>query len=793
MVSPLGSLWRQLTLLISFALAPVWVSADLATAPASNGGIILLDGPVMPGSQEPLYLEVILNMVPTSYILQVMPLNGTFYVLPQHLAVIGIALSNSAEEPYLALDSIRDLNYRYDVAQQQLHLTVAPHLLNMSLQSYRSVRSRTPRAQASLGALLNYDMYMTLDERGEYDLAASTAMRAFVGNHVVENTGLLRAASSGDNDSYTRLDTHWTWSSQDDLLTVTAGDVISGGLSWTRATRLGGVQIRRNFALQPELVTQPLPAFFGEAALPSQVELYVEGQRQYNGEVLPGSYRIDSTPTVSGLSQAQMVLTDALGRITVQDFSFYSSPRLLQMGLSDFSLEAGNVRQLYGTDSFSYRDQLVASASLRHGLSDTLTLESHVEGDDQLAAGGVGALFTLGGAGLFSGAWAQSAGHQADGRQQTLGYNWSRHGVTVDYSLQRSFGSYRDIASRDGRPPAERTERLLLGVGSSTSGRVSLNYSRLDRLEEESYRSVGASYSRRLFSGVTLFVNASRELDNGESYSLYAGLSVSLGGRVNGGVSANRSRDGGSQQAAYLSRGVSADGGTGWGLQMQRSANVDYLQADALYRGDNAQIGGGIRSLPSGESAFGDLSGSFIWMADAPQRIFPAREVSDSFALVSTNGIADVPVQLENRSIGRTNKHGYYLLTGLGAYRGNQVSIDPLQLPSSIQFDRQSVLAVPAERAGVRVDFGLRQVRAALLTLHDHAGKAIALGSRVLQDGKTLAIVGHDGQVYVEDLPTHSPLIVEQAGAGSCAVAVVLPEQMDGISAIGPLICREQP
>jgi outer membrane usher protein len=61
----------------------------------------------------------------------------------------------------------------------------------------------------------------------------------------------------------------------------------------------------------------------------------------------------------------------------------------------------------------------------------------------------------------------------------------------------------------------------------------------------------------------------------------------------------------------------------------------------------------------------------------------------------------------------------------------------------------------------------------------------------VLQDGKTLAIVGHDGQVYVEDLPTHSPLIVEQAGAGSCAVAVVLPEQMDGISAIGPLICRE--
>ncbi|MDF1693282.1 MAG: fimbria/pilus outer membrane usher protein [Zhongshania sp.] len=795
MVSPLGTLCRQLTLLISCALASVWVSADLSPTPilTTDGGIILLDGPVMPSSQEPLYLEVVLNMVPTRYILQVMPLNGSFYVLPQHLAVIGIALSKPSEEQYLALDSIPDLNYRYDVSQQQLHLTVASHLLNMSRQSYHNDRSRTLQAQASLGALLNYDMYMTLDERGEYSLAASTAMRAFVANNVVENTSLLRAASSGDNESYTRLDTHWTWSSQDDLVTVTAGDFVSGGLSWTRATRLGGVQLRRNFALQPELVTQPLPAFFGEAALPSQVELYVEGLRQYSGEVLPGAYRIDSIPTISGLSEAQMVLTDALGRTTVQDFSFYSSPRLLQQGLSDFSLEAGSVRQLYGTDSFSYREHLVASASLRHGLSDTVTLESHAEGDEQLAAGGVGALFTLGSVGLFSGSLAQSAGHQADGRQQTLGYNWSRLGVTVDYSLQRSVGSYRDIASRDGRPPPQRTERLLLGLGSSNSGRVSLNYSRLDRLEEEPYRSIGASYSKRLFAGVTLFVNASRELDNNKSFSLYAGLSVSLGSRVNGGVSVNHSRAGDSQQAAYLRRGVSADGGAGWGLQMQRTGGMDYVQADALYRGDYAQIGGGVRSLPSGESAFGDLSGSFIWMADAPQSVFPAREVSDGFALVATNGIAEVPVLLENRPIGRTNKHGYYLLTGLGAYRGNQVSIDPLQLPSSIQFERQSVLAVPAERAGVRVDFGMRRVRAVLLTLHDSSGKAIPLGSRVLQDGNPLAIVGHDGQAYVEDLPTHNPVIVERLGAGNCIVDIVLPEQMDGISAIGPLICREQP
>ena len=83
MVSPLATLWRQLTLLISCALAPVWVSAELSSsAPVSTttGGIMLLDGPAMAGSKELLYLEVVLNMVPTNYLLQVMPLDGRRHV-----------------------------------------------------------------------------------------------------------------------------------------------------------------------------------------------------------------------------------------------------------------------------------------------------------------------------------------------------------------------------------------------------------------------------------------------------------------------------------------------------------------------------------------------------------------------------------------------------------------------------------------------------------------------------------------------------------------------------------------
>lgn len=785
--------WRRLALSISGALIVAnCASASPAHESLGSSGLVLLDGPAMHDSDQLLYLEVVLNQVPTDYILQVAQRGGALYVLPEHLTTLGLLMGELPRGEYQALETLPDLQHRYDVPQQRLHLEAAPHRLDRALQEYRAVRDATPRAEASPGILLNYDMHVSADEHGGRDFAAATGLRAFAGNQVLENTALSRASNRGDRSDHTRLDTHWTWSSQEALLTVTAGDFVSGGLPWTRATRLGGLQIRRNFALQPDLVTQPLPAFFGEAALPSAVELYVEGQRQYRGEVLPGDYRIDSHPAVTGLGQAEVVLTDALGRTTVYDFSFYSSPRLLQQGLSDFSLEVGSVRRGYGTDSYLYRSHPAGLASLRYGLTDALTLEGHAEADDRLVVGGLGALFTLRQAGLVNAAWAQSAGSMADGRQLALGYNWTGRGFTVDYSLQRSYGDYRDIASSESRPPPRRSERLSLGVGSSATGRFSLNYNRLERLEEEQgYRSIGAGYSRRIFQGVTLYLSASRELEDERGYRLHAGLSLSLGGGVNGGTSASRTRDGDHRQAAYLRRGVPGDGGTGWGLQAQRSDDREYLQADVVHRGDSAQLGGGIRSMPGGNTMYGDLAGSLVWMAASPGDLFPARRVSDGFALVSTNGIAGVPVELENRHIGNTNQRGHYLLTGLGAYRSNRVSIDPLQLPADVQMDAHQAVVVPAERAGVRVDFGLRRVRAALLTLTDSTGRALPLGSLVLRDGKRLGVVGHDGQAYVEGLNVQNRLVVKRPDDFDCRIEFALPDEPDTVPAIGPLACRE--
>jgi len=770
------------------------IQPGLVSAP---GTLQLLDNTQLPNDDPPLYLDVIVNQVATGHLLAVLQRNEQLYVHPDHLARIGLLLDNLTTDAPVHLDSIPELAYHYDVPQQRLYLQVAPQHLSRALQVHRPTLDHSPRAQISPGALLNYDIHLNIDNGGHRHLAATTALRAFAGRHILESTGLSRTDNRHNSKAYTRLDTQWIWSSQDDLVTVTTGDFISGSLSWTRATRLGGLQVRRNFALQPELITHPLPAFFGEAALPSQVELYIEGLRQYSTDVLPGPYRIEGHPAISGLGQAQVVITDALGRSSVYDFAFYSAPRLLHQGLTDYSLQLGSVRRRYGIDSFSYRGDPAASANLRHGLTNNLTLEVHAEGDNRLAAIGGGVLFTAGRAGTFSGAWMQSSGRQADGGQLALGYNWSKPGVTFDYSLQRTYRRYRDIASAESRPAPARTERLLLGLGSRSRGNLSLHYSRLDPAPHngaitERQRTVGMSYHWRALPMMTLFASANRALDQNRGYSLHAGFSVSLGDRLSGGGTFNRQHDGDQRYSAHLRRGLPADGGTGWGLQTQQGDRTDYLQADITHRGDYLQAGAGLRSLPSGDSVFGDLSGSLVWMAGSPRNLYPARQVTDGFALVSTNGIADVPVKLENRPIGNTNRRGHYLLTGLGAYRSNRIAIDPLHLPADVQYDSHQAIAVPGQRAGTFVEFGLRQVRAALLILHDARGQPLPLSSRIIHpDGRPLTTVGHDGQAYLEGLTMDNNIRVIRPDMPPCTVRFTLSLDTGDIPVIGPLICRE--
>jgi outer membrane usher protein len=90
----------------------------------------------------------------------------------------------------------------------------------------------------------------------------------------LSQTGILRNSFASRFDAL-RLDTTWTYSDQETLTTYRAGDTIGGGLAWTRPIRIGGLQAQRSFSLRPDLITLPLPAAAGSAAVPSTVDVFV--------------------------------------------------------------------------------------------------------------------------------------------------------------------------------------------------------------------------------------------------------------------------------------------------------------------------------------------------------------------------------------------------------------------------------------------------------------------------------------------------------------------------------------
>ena len=205
-----------------------------------------------------------------------------------------------------------------------------------------------------------------------------------------------------------RLTTAYTLTDPKRMTSLTAGDYTTSALTWSRSTRLAGLQFRRDFDLRPDLITMAVPEFAGSAAVPSSVEIYLNNARRFSRSVQSGPFSVVGMPVTTGADEARVVVTDENGNSTVTQTRFFVSDRLLQPGLLDYSFEAGVPRTGYGTSHDRYAGKVYGSASARYGLTNYLTFEGHAEGGTDLANGGAGVAFSLGSWGVATLAGARA-------------------------------------------------------------------------------------------------------------------------------------------------------------------------------------------------------------------------------------------------------------------------------------------------------------------------------------------------------------------------------------------------
>lgn len=778
--------------LLQALCAPAGHAADAAAAAdALDDGTTF--GPSSGGEGDDageLYLDVTLNGA-GSGLAHFGYRDGALWATTASLRRLGFVLPAGSPNP-LKLESLPGVHARYDEASQNVAIEAPLSLLNVPTTVLNSNSRPLPKVTTSTGALLNYDLYGIAGEHGAGGLNAFTEVRAFNALGVLSSTSLARVAGdTGGQDRFVRLDTAWSTSFPESLLTLRIGDTLTDSLSWSRATRIGGIQFGRNFNLQPYLITAPMPSFLGAATLPSDVELYINGVRQYQGSVPAGPFQLNTVPNINGAGSAQIVMTDALGRATTLNFSLYDTHQLLAKGLSDWSTELGVVRRDYGVSSFEYGHDPAASGTWRYGVTDRFTAEAHAEATSELSNAGGGGSWLLGQAGVVSGAAARSSYKGHDGSLLELGYDWRNDRFNFAVGGNRTFGDYRDVASLYEAPPPRITAHALSSYTTRSLGSFSVGYLHLRYRDQPATRFANASWFKSIGRRASLNVNLNQDLDRSEDRSVYVGFTITLDDRtsLNAGVSHDQDR---SSAALDVSHPVASQGGFGWRADVRSGAGQNGGQAELDYLGRYGRVATGVSAFGDSRYAYADATGSVVLMGG---RTFAARHIDDAFAVVSTDGIADVPVELENRPIGSTDSHGMLLVTPLNAYQDNRLSIDPMQLPADVRIDRVRTVAAPADRAGALVRFGITPVRAATIVLVDADGAALPLGTRVRvrgQDGEP-ALVGFDGIVYLDTLEEHGELDVEMQ-RGRCSVHVDYHKQAEGLPQIGPLTCRlEQP
>ncbi|WPB56887.1 fimbria/pilus outer membrane usher protein [Xylophilus sp. GOD-11R] len=712
----------------------------------------------------PLYLELVVNGRASGEVVEVTQ-RGPHYEVDASVLRRLHVLRQAEASRRVAVDSLPGVGTEYDSLNQRLLLTVPPEWLP---EQRLGGMARRPRVEAiaGTGLLLNYDLYSTTTQ-GRSTNSAWSELRWFGPEGVLSHSGILRQGG-WSGSAYLRYDTRWSRPDTDGAAERNIGDVVVGALPWTSAVRLGGVQWSRNFGLRPDLVTYPLPQFAGQAAVPSAVDLFVNGYRTASRNIEPGPFTFNELPFVSGAGAATVVTTDALGRQVATSVPFYVSTTLLRPGLTDYSISLGALRRAYGLRSFDYGQPLAAGV-LRRGWNDHLTLEAQGQVGRGLQVAGVGAVFQPGTWGTMSASlsrgstpingsgWQASAGYQ---------YNTQRGGFSFQQiNRQSGYGdasTYANDGYRLYRQQRQMTATMAVGSGALTGGFVDLRGGGNAAVPGDARsRVVYATYTRPIGQAAYVAVTAGRTIETGDT-QVRLQLTYTLGRNTTANIAAVRSGDDQRFQAQYQ-QNIPSDGGFGWNISRSLGeGSRDYSQAALQYRNRRILLQGGVYGTEGNLARWAGASGSLGYLDG---RVFATNRVTDAFAVVAT-GRPDVPVRFDQQLIGTTDRHGDLLVPQVPGYLLGQYAIEMLDLPPDVQ------VAVPQRAVAVRggtgalIELPVRTVESATLYLLDAAGVPLKAGTAFHHVETGLdSVVGWDGVAYLPQLmPVNTVVARPQSG-----------------------------
>lgn len=589
-----------------------------------------------------------------------------------------------------------------------------------------------------------------------------------------------------DGAGFKVLSLTYTRDDPENLRTLQVGDILTTPGMQGRALRMGGISLGTNFATQPTFITYPLPSFYGETAVPSALDIYVNGRLRRTEQVQPGQYVLEDIPVVNGAGQMQIITRDALGRQQVYSQDFYVSSELLRAGLSDYSFSLGALREEYALENFRYGD-IAGSAAYRYGLRDDLTVEGHGEFSTDLATLGGGAQYAVKKGGTLHGALGLSTGTAGFGSRWQLGFRQITR--FLNYSLALS-GSSRDFDTVGSYSEAARLQ-VLASAGKSFYGFGSVGVS----LVHQDFRETGqrtllsANHSKTFRNLLSLSTFVSYVKAQERSLSIGLRFSMPFGERHHayGGLSLNESKP---VFEAVVRRNMPVGSGYGYHIGVG-SADRDFLDAGVSAQSEFGTYTLDVRTSEGTGSLWqASTQGSVAYLSGMTRF---SRRIRDAFAVVNVGGVEGVRVYAENQEIGRTDENGRLFVPGLQPYYRNQLRIEIDDLPLNASVGSANADTVPYYRSGVLVNFDVSVSNNVLFRAVLADGSPVPEGARVrirYPDGTFP--VGREGKVYLEGIDRSS--VVEIVWNNNiCRLDVPFAVGPEIIHKLGDIVCDPSP
>lgn len=739
-------------------------------------------------SAETLFLDVYLNGKPVSELVQFENKNNHFWSTDDVLGDSLLADYASELKGKVDYCGLQSISCEYSYEKQRLYLTADADLF--PAQVITSTRKNTLAITKSRGALLNYDIYYRNYESGSATTDILQQWRAFSELGIFETTANFRKEWNGSSNTSvsegtTRYDSFWQYNDEEKMRFWRVGDLLTSGNPLARQVRMGGLKLSRRFELNPQFVSYPYPEFVGSAVLPSDVEVFVNNYKMFSGNVDPGNFILDSEPRVNGFASASIVTTDINGQAVTRDLQFYVAPELLKKGVYDYDLNLGMLRQNFGIKSFDYDTNLTGIADIRYGLTNNITLSSHTELNKDIYNLGIGTDFTYGNAGVFSFALAHGKGKDNSGLLGSAGYRFQADNWGLSAEIKQQQAGYSDIGTSQAISPIKREAQVNAAYSFGNGVSLGIGYFDIEKFDNENRQLLSGFYNQSIGES-SLSANVNLDL-NTKDLSVGLNLSIPFGQRSRASINHVQNRR--AKNRTVASASMSRVGNRGFKGAVSNVIGSSDLSANGSWRTDKVELSSGYYNRGRSSGYWGQLSGSLVL---SKNRLLMGNRIADTFAVVSTGGIKDVPVMVENQVVGKSDGDGILLVTGLASYNPVNVSISTKTLPIDTNVVNDRVQIMAAENHGIDVDFELYQTKAAIIILNDESGQPIPVGATASLNGEQGDnFVGWDGELYLEKLKDNNTLILTWDDK-QCVAEFPYIKKSEDVPVIGPLTCAAE-